>query len=404
MSTVQQDESIHDRRNFRTDEGFDGTNIPTDFMIPPCGLEDVDRALYELFDSKILFEIQSNDQMKKVPVIFATGERFVLTKHRKPIRDKNGTFILPLISIRRTGINQSMQYQMGMGQNPGELTIKHRLSRHDPTYQALINKRALKNQSSAAYVSHMLTNNYGVEPGQVATRRDIVGTHKTTAGDHLADTTGDMNNIIEFITMPFPHFYTAKYEVVFWAQHTTNINTMLQQLMFAYSAQGNFFKITSPKGYFFVAFVNDELSPDSNNNDFADNERVIKYVLTIDVPAYILAPTDPGGQITLRRFFSSPQISFDLSTGAVPVRLASKSSIGASDPSEFVLDDIYVKDQHGDNVTSDRILDQYTLETIENPFTDKLEKKLVRIKTRNQRKGETVTSARSITVVDTVTL
>lgn len=397
-------ESIHDRRNFRTDEGFEGKNIPTDFEIPPCGLEDVDRALYELFNADILFEVPINNQMKKVPVIFATGERFVLTKRRKPIRDKNGTFILPLISIRRTGINQSMNYQMGMGQDPGELTIKRRLSDRDPTYQALINKRYLANQPGAAHVSHLLTDIQDVQPGEVATRRRVVGTAQTTQGDMLSDTHSDMNNIFEFITMPFPHFYTATYEVVFWAQHTTNVNTMLQQLMFAYTAQGNHFKISSPKGYYFVAFVNDDLNPDSNHDDFADNERVIKYTMTIDVPAYLLAPKDPGGQIVIRRFLSSPQISFDITTGAVPVDEQPRSDIGTGDPNKFVLDDIYVKDQHGDNVTSDRFLDQYTLETIENPFTHESEKKLVRVKTRNQRKGETVTGARSITTVDTVTL
>jgi len=397
-------DSIHDRRNFRTDEGFDGHNVPPDFEIPSCGLEDVDRAIYNLFNKDILFEVPINNQMKKVPVIFATGERFVLTKRRKPIRDKNGTFILPLISIRRTGIDQSMNFQMGMGQDPGELVIKRRLSRKDPSYQALVNKRGLKNQDGASHVSHFLNGIQDTEPGTISTRRAITEARQTLDGDLLADTHRDENNIFEIITMPFPHFYTAKYEVVFWTQHTSNINTMLQQLMFAYTAQGNHFKVTSPKGYYFVAFVDDNLKPDSNQNDFADNERIIKYTMTLEVPAYIVAPKDPGGQILFRRFLSSPQISFDMITGGVPENPAPKSEIGTGDPNKFVLDDIYIQDQHGDNVTSDRILDQYTLEKIKNPFTDKLENKLVRVKTRNQRKGETVTGARSLTVDDTVTL
>jgi len=395
------DESIHDRRNFRTEEGFEGTNVPTDFTIPPCGLEDVDRAVYNLFNKDTKFEVKTNNQLKKVPTIFATGERFVLTKRRKPIRDKNGTFILPLISIRRTGIDQSMEYQMGMGQDPGELTIKHRLSANDSAYQNLVNKRALKNQDNVTTVSHFLNGTKIGDPGKIATRRLQTDTNPVING--LLGDVNDNNNIHEFITMPFPHFYTAKYEVVFWAQHTEQINQMIEKLMFSYTAQGNHFKIVTDKGYYFVAFVNDEISPDSNVNDFSNQERIIKYSFTMNVPAYLLVPKIPGEQIQLRRFLSSPQITFETILGKAPASQPSKSDIGTGDPDKFTLDDIYVKDQHGDNVVSDRTITEYTTEKVENPFTGKSETRLVRVKTRNQRKGETVTGARDLSVEDTVT-
>ena len=40
--------------------GYEGTNVPDDFSIPPVGIEDIDRAIFTLFDS-INFTCQSSE-------------------------------------------------------------------------------------------------------------------------------------------------------------------------------------------------------------------------------------------------------------------------------------------------------------------------------------------------------
>ena len=59
----------------KIDTGYEGTNVPEDFFIPPCGIEDVDRAIFNLFDKKLKLEVQVNEKTTKVPVVFAAGER-----------------------------------------------------------------------------------------------------------------------------------------------------------------------------------------------------------------------------------------------------------------------------------------------------------------------------------------
>ena len=68
--------------------------------------------------------------MKRVPVIFATGERFAVLRRKKPLRDKAGALILPLVSIMRTDINQKPDGGMGPGQG-GPSIIKKKLSKDD---------------------------------------------------------------------------------------------------------------------------------------------------------------------------------------------------------------------------------------------------------------------------------
>ena len=68
---------------------FDGSNSPEDFEFPSIGIEDIDRAVFKLFNKVLSFNVSHKGVTQKVPVIFATGERFALTRRKNPIRDKN---------------------------------------------------------------------------------------------------------------------------------------------------------------------------------------------------------------------------------------------------------------------------------------------------------------------------
>ena len=63
---------------------FEGDNPPENFNLPSIGIEDIDRAVFNLFDSKLNFQIKQKEKSKKVPVVFAAGERFALTRRKNP--------------------------------------------------------------------------------------------------------------------------------------------------------------------------------------------------------------------------------------------------------------------------------------------------------------------------------
>ena len=41
----------------RLPTGLEGQNVPDDFYLPPCGLEDIDKALFDLFNKEIKFKM-----------------------------------------------------------------------------------------------------------------------------------------------------------------------------------------------------------------------------------------------------------------------------------------------------------------------------------------------------------
>lgn len=330
----------------RIPTGYEGTNIPDDFFIPECNIEDVDRAVFNLFDKSLQFTVEQSNEQKKVPVIFATGERFALVKRLKPIRDDNGALILPLISIRRQGIDQTIGHGHGIGQNTGDLIVKRRLSNKDRKYQQIINKMNVRNQDNVSSDNTFIDTTdpkKGVKPGRVASRNYQESATPISINDNLG------NNVYEVITIPFPHFYTMTYEVTFWTQYTVHMNSMLEHFMVSYQAPGNQFRIDTDKGYWFVAYINNEFSDGTNFDDFTDQERIVRYTFSLTVDGYLIANKTEGRLSPFRSFISAPQISFGIEKPAANIKMGSKndSPIGSGDPNVLTIDDATMLDQNG---------------------------------------------------------
>jgi hypothetical protein len=379
----------------RIPSGYEGANVPTDFHIPSVGIRDVDEAMFNLFENdKQIFittrDDESIDQFeRKVPVVFATGERFALRERRNPIRDKSGALILPIISVRRTGLNQAKE-NMGsaIGQDTGDFVIKKRLSERDPQYQNLINKIGLTNQDNAASVSNLLNAGtlQGSNPGTVATRRDPNASDKNLRNNIS-------NNIFEIITIPFPIRYVATYEIVFWTSFQLHMNQMIESVMTNYDGQGRTYKINSKKGYWFVAYFEDAIDTQDNYEEFTNDERVHRYVFNVTVPAYMIANKNGGDMVPFRKYLSAPEISFGVYDGIFDQH-RNEGTAPTGNPDDFILDNLENLDNRGRPIT--RLPEIFTSDIIRDPFSGEEEEAFVRIKRRDARKGETTISAKRL--------
>ncbi len=126
-----------------------GSDIPDDFELPSCGIEDIDRAMFKLFDKELpLFHVQKGKN-EKIPVIFATGERAFILKRKKPLTDKSGVLILPLVSILRSGLEQAPTAGgFGVGPGDGSLIISKRKHVDSLAYFNEKNAQGLQNQAN----------------------------------------------------------------------------------------------------------------------------------------------------------------------------------------------------------------------------------------------------------------
>jgi hypothetical protein len=295
----------------------------SDFVIPSFGIEDIDSAIFNFFNDELPLQVGNSDgsNLKKIPVLFAGGEKWAQLKKNKPLRDKNNSLILPLLTISRASINQASSEDIvgrGINQKTGEIVIKRRLSREDRDYQKIVNRLNLKNQQNLALNnrddSGLMTLS-GV--GDMSENLDVV--------DGALLHPDKKNNIFEVIAVPSPQFISMMYEVTIWTQYTHHMNQAIEILMSSYLPQMQGWKIETPKGYWFLAEVEEgSMSPETNFDDLSQGERLIKHKFNIKAQAYIFSSNAPGVPIPVKRYLSMPRISFEM---GIP-----KNSESISDP------------------------------------------------------------------------
>jgi hypothetical protein len=298
--------------------GYDSLN-KSDLSIPSCGIEDVDVAIFKLFENEIQPMVGGIDtaEVKKVPIVFAAGEKWALLKRGKPIRDKTNTLILPLITIMRASVTQSPSDVTGRGinQQTGEIFVRRRLDKQDRDYQNLINKLFVVNQPNA-----FVNSEDKLAVGQAVTGRKI-GSLKSTReiNDGALLTTNRKNNVYETLVVPSPHFYTAVYTITIWTQYTQHMNQIVEKLIASYLPQAQSWKLTTSKGYWFVATTDGGSYPiETNFDDMSAAERFIKCTFNVNVPAYFWALSLPGMPVPVKRYVSSPVIEFKLTQDGLP--------------------------------------------------------------------------------------
>jgi hypothetical protein len=361
--------------------GYEGSSL-TDYTIPSCDIEDVDVAVHTLFDSEIGFRsqtitdgVQTIEEFKKPFVILAGGERFATVKKLRPIREKQSkALILPAIAIRRKSISQTYEdmTSRGINQFTGDLVITRRLSAEDRDYQNLINKLSMLNLNPGGPLSTRPEGQNG--PNVDEATRD---------GALLDPKLG--NNIWEIITIPQPQFYTAVYEVTFWSNHMIHMNYMITTLLASQLPQGKSFRLNTPKGYWFMAELTDEVMTADNFEEYSEEKRLIRYTFQISVKAFLLAVNGPGMPVPVRRTFSAVEISFDTVVPSGKVLTPQGPNFEAE---KYALSDIEEKASEAQVPTSDQklIIEKRTV----NPFTGKSTTKRASVLERNQKQGETV--------------
>ena len=390
---------------------FEGTNVADDFKIPPCGIEDMDRALFNLFDKRLNFSVSVDGKPRKVPVIFATGERFALTRRQTPpIRDRNNALILPIISIHRKNIDFSPNLG-GMGtpiatRDQPSYVIKKKLSSKDRDYQKLINKLRIKNQKNVASRGNFEANSNF--PGNIAAAGTVASRRNAGNLSYLDQPKGDLlrsnvkDNIFEIITIPYPEFILAEYDITFWTQYTVHMNQIIESLVVQFDGQEKGFQIQTDSGYKFVAYFQGSFTSDDNFQDFSSEERLIRYNFSVKVPGFVLAPESDDLPSPFRKYLSAPQIDFGVQQTSTQVISDRQSEIKTNQVDKFILSDVEMLNKYGEEPAARGQSGQRLLEVIKNPFTGEETTQYVRILTRNQRTGETVASSRIVVDLETI--
>ena len=174
------------------------------------------------------------------------------------------------------------------------------------------------------------------------------------------------------------------------------MNEIIEKIATNYDGQGNQYRLSSDKGYWFVAYFDDDIGTQDNLEEFTEENRMHKVTFQVMVPGYMMANKNGGDMCPVRRYISAPQLSFEFVDGIFEQPL--ETNVPSGDLSNFVLDDIESVDIAGNKRVS-RDPHFFKQQVIKDPFSGE-EETFVRVKTRNARKGETVLSSRKLFKVE----
>lgn len=234
-------------------------------QIEPFGIMNVDAAFFEWFNTKLNLHIKApNNVMRKVPIIFVAPERWNSSRE-EPIRNDQGSLVLPIITLSRTNISTGNEsgYERIFADIKQDHVYKKEIDKKSSLY-AELKKRAYE------------------------------------AGQDFDPTIP----IYEMYTHRAPDHYTFDYEIMIWTSSIEEMNEIIEKISREYDFLSvKSFNFSMQNGFYFVAFQQDSINDESNFNDFTGQERIVKKTITYRVPANIM-PESNERRSNLKRFWS----------------------------------------------------------------------------------------------------
>ena len=225
-------------------------------------VETIDRAIRDWFDKTVDVRVKTpSAEVHKVPVVFSSGERWSTGRTKQAFRDDNGVLILPIISVRRTGITPDPT-KLALGVQTDKIQIAVRV---DPKSNNI--------QNLEKYKAAPWKRNYPP--------------------------------VYNVYTIPFPERMIASYQVVVQTQFISQMNDILQKTWRSLDIQKSFVAPFEndgrqpPRSYqyefpyqtvpplpsrYVVGFMENPANDTGNFEEFTDQERIVKYSAEITVP------------------------------------------------------------------------------------------------------------------------
>jgi len=211
----------------------------------------IDKSVYDWFNTKHATNIKG----RKVPVLFGGWERFAQMQDNKQddnlnrMRDPSGMLILPLISIRRGDVTYNVD-RFVFQQADGAPRIK-------------ISERVAMSNFDADR------------------RVPFDGPHMYSTDRRRSDAP-----VKEIATVPYPDFVNVPYTITFWSSYVSHANYFNDRIW-----QNAYPQDLTYKGYYFYAFI-DSGTNENNEENYTDEERIIRSSFTMTVDGYLLKKND----------------------------------------------------------------------------------------------------------------
>lgn len=274
-----------------------------EFPLKPSTIETVDMSMYDWLNKSMNLFSTTNKAWRKVPVVWVAGERSFQIKNDRDLRDENGTFILPVITLERTAMTKDMSRKGAIwaalpemrDMMGGAIEITKQIQQEKTSnFMAALNKRiankpkypgeeipenALLLEDGEFLTSEDLFFILTEDDGQVARKRDY-------NKGQLYYPNKKYRTVYRHITIPLPIYISTKYEITIKTEFQQQMNELLQPFMTFTGGINRFY--VNHDGHRFECFMDKEFSQENTTSDLELKERQFTTKITIETLAYLI--------------------------------------------------------------------------------------------------------------------
>ena len=229
--------------------------IPRKIHFEPSTIESIDTAVYE-YISKLSLSTDTNEGFIQVPVVWGTSERSFLSKREPLERDNQGLLKLPVITIRRTGIEKSLSskgaFQGNVPENP------------DEQGGSLVVARVVNQEKTSAYAESLRK--------------------RTTLGRGAPIVSN--KTVFRTVSAPMPVNVEMTYDIMIRTEYQQQMNDLV--LPFATKTGTiNYVKLKS-NGHRYEGFIDGAFSSQDNLSEYTNAERKFETIIKFRVVGYLV--------------------------------------------------------------------------------------------------------------------
>ena len=239
-----------------------------DIPFLPSTIETIDYALYNWLKEEVDIFSTTKDGWEKVPVVWVSGERAYQVKYDKEIRDQEGSLILPIISLQRSGMVKDRAFKGGFQSHVFPVN-DYRGGIPVPAARTLNHSKTIDFQNVRA--AKLSSDAVGVGQPNFKIKKNNKIVYNT-------------------YTMDIPTWVTVNYSIAIKSHYQQQMNEMIQPFI-TRTGLINSFPI-SHQGHRFESFFEQDFTQEDNVASLGEEERIYKTQFNIRVLGYLIGSGD----------------------------------------------------------------------------------------------------------------
>jgi len=239
---------------------YENSEIPFN----PSTIETIDQALFDWVEEELNLFTTTSSGWSKVPVIWVSSERSYQVKSDKRLRDLQGTFILPVMTIERTSFEK----------NPGNRGVywasqpKNRQFPGDIRGGTLEIARKINQEKTSKFANADSQRNNG--------QPNFTGESRKT--------------VYQTMSIPVPVYVESTYSIDIKTEYQQQMNEIVQSFVTAPGANNNI--MIRKDGHKYEGFIEQSYSLNNNGSELGEEQRLFETKVEIKVLGYLVGQND----------------------------------------------------------------------------------------------------------------